>query len=96
MAVGTILSDRSMLVEKYIMKTCSGNIQRFFFSSKIENVIRKKKKNNMFAKNIDCGCTLEPPRRDGSNEYPQSMFWFNNKKKGITLRYNPVYSSFTI
>ena len=27
------------------------------------------------AKNIDCGCSLEPPRRrGGSNEYPQSMF----------------------
>ena len=27
-----------------------------------------------FAQNIDCGFTLEPPRRGGSNEYPQSMF----------------------
>ena len=26
-------------------------------------------------KNIDCGYPLEPPRRGGSNEYPQSMFW---------------------
>ena len=34
----------------------------------------------IFAKNIDCGCTLEPPRRGGSNEYPQSMFWGKNKK----------------
>ena len=24
---------------------------------------------------IDCGYSLEPPRRGGSNEYPQSMFW---------------------
>ena len=30
--------------------------------------------------NIDCGYTLEPPRRGGSNEYPQSMFWSKNKK----------------
>ena len=27
------------------------------------------------AQNIDCGYALEPPRRGGSNEYPQSMFW---------------------
>ena len=27
------------------------------------------------AHNIDCGYSLEPPRRGGSNEYPQSMFW---------------------
>ena len=26
-------------------------------------------------KNIDCGYSLEPPRRGSSNEYPQSMFW---------------------
>ena len=25
-------------------------------------------------KNIDCGYSLEPPRRGGSNEYPQSVF----------------------
>ena len=28
----------------------------------------------IFAQNIDCGYTLERPRRGGSNEYPQSMF----------------------
>ena len=27
------------------------------------------------AQNIDCGYSLEPHRRGGSNEYPQSMFW---------------------
>ena len=26
-------------------------------------------------KNIDCGYSLDPPRRGGSNEYPQFMFW---------------------
>ena len=26
------------------------------------------------AQNIDCGYSLESPRRGGSNEYPQSMF----------------------
>ena len=26
------------------------------------------------AQNIDCGYSLELPRRGGSNEYPQSMF----------------------
>ena len=26
------------------------------------------------ARNIDCGYSLEPPRRGGSKEYPQSMF----------------------
>ena len=29
----------------------------------------------IFAQNIDCVYTLEPPRRGGSNECPQYMFW---------------------
>ena len=45
----------------------------------------------IFAQNIDFGYTLEPPRRGGSNEYPQSMFWSKNKKN----RYTPSYTSFT-
>ena len=36
-----------------------------------------------FAQNIDYGYTLEPPRRGGSNEYPQSMFWSKHKKKKV-------------
>ena len=46
----------------------------------------------IFAQNIDCGYSLEPPRRGGSNEYPQYMFWSKNKKN----RYTPAYSSFAI
>ena len=40
----------------------------------------------IFAQNKDCGHTLEPPRRGGSNEYPLSMFWSKNKKIGLPLR----------
>ena len=32
------------------------------------------------AQNIDFLYLLEPPRRGGSNEYPQSMFWAEIKK----------------
>ena len=32
------------------------------------------------AQNIDCWYSLEPPRRGGSNEYPQSMFLSRNVK----------------
>ena len=35
------------------------------------------------ALNIDCGYFLEPPRRGGSNEYPQSMFLSRNKKTNV-------------
>ena len=44
------------------------------------------------APNIDCGYSLEPPRRRGSNGYPQSMFLSIDKK----IMYTPVNPSFTI
>ena len=43
----------------------------------------------IFAQNIDCGYTLEPPRRGGSNKYPQSMFWSKIRKICIPL-HTPV------
>ena len=35
------------------------------------------------AQNIDCEYSLEPPRRGGSNEYPQSMFLSRDKKNNV-------------
>ena len=35
------------------------------------------------AQNIDCGYSLEPPRRSGSNEYPQSMYLSRYKKNNV-------------
>ena len=40
---------------------------------------------NIFAQNIHCGYTLEPPRRCGSNEYPQ-CFGSKIRKLGIHLQ----------
>ena len=45
----------------------------------------------IFAQNIDCGYTLEPPHWGGSNEYLQSMFWSKNKKN-MYSRVNPTFS----
>ena len=51
---------------------------------KIENFqIKKSDIYHISAQNIDSGCSLEPPRRGGSNEYPQSMFLSRNKKNNV-------------
>ena len=42
------------------------------------------------AQNIDCGYSLEPPRRGGSNEYPQSMFWAEIRKN-IRIFYLKIF-----
>ena len=44
------------------------------------------------AQNIDCGYSLEPPWRSGSNKYPQSMFWAEIRK----IVYTPANPSFTV
>ena len=45
--------------------------------------IKKSDIFHMSAQNIDCGYSLEPPRRGGSNQYPQSMFLSRNKKNNV-------------
>ena len=35
------------------------------------------------AQNIECGFSLDPPQWGGSNEYPQSMFWAEIRKKNV-------------
>ena len=35
------------------------------------------------AQSIDCGYSFEPPRRGGSNEYPQYMYLSGNKKNNV-------------
>ena len=47
----------------------------------------------IFANNIDCRYTLEPPRRGVSYEYPQSLVWSKNKKTNIPLY---ILASYTI
>ena len=66
-----------------------------FHHQKLKNFRQKKKKMIFFIfllKNIGCGYPSEPPRRGGSNEYPQSMFWTEIRKIMYILG-NP---SFTI
>ena len=55
------------------------------FTSKNWNISDKKKHSvfHISAQNIDCAFSLEPPRRGGSNKYPQSMFLIRNKKKNV-------------
>ena len=50
----------------YIVKVGFAGVYLFFF---------------IFAPNTDCWYSLEPPRRGGSNVYPQSMFGAKIRKK---------------
>ena len=59
-------------------------IHRKFHLPKTENF--QVKTSDIFrisAQNIDCGYSLEPPRRGGSNEYHNLCFLSRNKKKNV-------------
>ena len=62
------------------------NQKKEFFQIKNSDIF------HIFAQNIDCEYSLEPPRRGGSNEYPQSMFLSKIRK----IMYTPVNPNFTI
>ena len=61
-----------------ITKTClfkyieNFTTENWKFSDKNSDIL------NSSAQNIDCGYSLLPPHRGGSNEYPQIMFLVRN------------------
>ena len=72
-AFPTILHVRAITktrLFKYIEKFTTKNWK---FSDKYSDIF------HISAQNTDCGHSLEPPRRGGSKEYPQSMFLSRNK-----------------
>ena len=52
-------------------------------NSDIFSYIISKHRLWVLVRNIDCGYSLEPPRQGGSNEYPQSMVFKQNKKNTV-------------
>ena len=68
-----IRSAEYTVSKKGITKTCLYNFKSHFYLVKLGftgvYIIFL-----ISAQNIDCGDSLEPPRRGGSNEYLQSMF----------------------
>ena len=68
-----------------ITKTCLFEYTENFTTKNENFQIKKSDSFHIFAQNIVFGYSLEPPRRGGSNEYPQSMFLSRNKKIMYTL-----------
>ena len=98
--VASTLMRRCLNVACPLSQAGSSVITKTRLYKYIENILRKFSDKNpdifhisaISAQNIGCGYSLEPPRRGGSNEYPQSMFLNRNKK----IDYTPVNSSFTV
>ena len=56
---------------------------KFYHQNKENFQIKNSDIFHISAQNIDCGYSYEPPRRGGSNEYPQSMFSSKNKSNNV-------------
>ena len=77
------LSDMFPKTPTPLQKHAYSNVLKIL-PPKNENLLMKN--SDIFrisAQNIDCGYSLELPRRGGSNEYPQSMFLSTNKKNNV-------------
>ena len=78
-------------MQSALRKHAYSNIQKIS-PPKTENFhIKNSDIFHISAQNIDWGHSLEPPRRGGSNEYPQTIF----RAKISKLMYTPVNPIFT-
>ena len=73
-----------------ITKNTSIQIILKLFPAKNNLQIKNSDIFHISAQNIDCGYSLEPPRRGGSNEYPQSMILSRNMVCLLFLRMSLV------
>ena len=74
-----------------LRKHAYSNIMKILPPNKENFQIKKTDIFHISTQSIDCGYSLEPPRRGGSNEYPQSVTLSRNKNNNLY----PVNQSFT-
>ena len=77
-------------VTTFSRSAVTNTLQKHAYSNILKTLPPKNEKIQMknsdihnSAQNIDCGYSLEPPMRGGSNEYPKSMFFSRNKKNYV-------------
>ena len=79
----SMLKSLSSMLSFTLRKHAYSNILKIL-PPKYENIqIKNSDIFHISAQNIDCGYSLEPPRRGGSNRYPQSMVLSRNKKNNV-------------
>ena len=59
---------------RFLTKTCIFKYTENFTTKNENRQIKHSDNFRVSAKNIDCGYSLEPPRRGGSNEYHNLCF----------------------
>ena len=72
-----------MLPSRFITKTSLFKYTENFTTTKWNFSDKNSVIFHISAQNMDCGYSLEAPRRGGFNEYPKSMFLNRNKKNNV-------------
>ena len=67
----------------YITKTCLFKYTENFTTKNENFQVKNSDIFHISAQNVDCGYSLEPPRRGASNECPHSMVLSRNKKNNV-------------
>ena len=80
---GWLLNPSKLRRPPSLRKHAYSNILKFLPPKNENFQIKHSDIFNVSAQNIDCGYSLEPPHRGGSNEYPQSMFLSRNKENNV-------------
>ena len=84
-SVGMLAAPFRLLYKRTLRKHAYSNILKILPPKNENFQIKKSDIFHISAQNINCGYSLEPPRRGGSNEYPQSMFLSRHKKNNVHL-----------
>ena len=85
----TSLAIQNVPIEESDQPACGAHVRRYIMGT--NKVLFQQNKNQtmffiFFHRNILCGYSLEVPRRGTSNEYPQNMFSWKNKKNIFLIR----------
>ena len=77
--------------EETLRKQAYSNVQKILTPKNETFQIKNFDIFHIFAQNIDCGYSLEPPWWGGSNKYHKVWFWAERRK----IMYTPVNPNFT-
>ena len=69
--------------KKALRKQAYWNILKILSPKNEDSQMKNTDISRISPQNIDRGYSLEPPRRGGSSEYPQSIFWAEKKKDTV-------------
>ena len=83
MSTGTFSLNCGSYTNRYLYENKPIQIYLKFYHQNLKFSDKNLDIFHISAQNIECADSSEPPRRDGSNEYPQFMFISRNENNNV-------------